>query len=400
MRGALCTCILCRGRVAGFTTYSITKQVLFVLLFLIHQFNFGQCGAVARGAAIISDIGSGPGGVAWTNPPNATYTDDARTTGTCTVTPTGTETTHYLYARDFKFNVPSNATVCSIVVGIERRASGASASGAVINDMMVELVSGTTVAANYASSIAWSDTEKVVGYGSPGDCWGVTWSPADINHASFGVQVVTKMSGGRGSAIVSAEIDHIYIMVFYNTILPVELQSFNVFAQAGNRVQLNWRTASEKNNDRFVVERSRDGVNYAPVTEVKGAGNSLVERNYACCDAEPYPGVSYYRIKQIDFNGTARTYPSASVEMREPRGLQVFNGQDALVVRMSPTELQASALELVNAQGQRVWNADELVRSGAAEVRIPTGSFPQGVYFVRALTVNGQECTKVYVSKG
>lgn len=400
MRGALCTCILCRERVAGFTTYSITKQVLAVLLFFIYQFNFGQCGAVAREAAIISDIGSGPGGVAWTNPPNATYTDDIRTAGTCTVTPAGSAATHYLYARDFKFNVPPNATVCGIVVDIERRAEGGAAGGAVIKDMAVELVSGSMVAANYAKPLAWSDTEKVVGYGSPGDCWGITWTPAAINHASFGVQIVSAMAGGSSAERVSAEIDHIYIMVFYNTILPVELQSFNVFSQAGNRVQLTWSTATETNNDKFVVERSRDGVNYAPFTEVRGAGNSLVERTYACYDQEPYAGVSYYRLRQIDFNGASRVYPAATVQVIQPRGLQVFSGEDAIVVRMSPAELQASALELVNAQGQRIWSADEMVRSGAAEVRIPTAGFPQGIYFVRALTVNGQECTKVYVSRG
>jgi hypothetical protein len=401
MRGALFTCILCRGSVAKFTTYFITKRILFgFLLFLTGHNFFAQCGGVAREATIISDIGSGPGVVAWTDPPNGTFCDNARTVACATVTPGQPGTTHYLYARSFNFSVPPNASVCGIEVAVERRKQSGGSSGAVVRDYSVELVSGSMVSSNYAQSLAWTDTDRVVVYGSSNNLWGKTWTPAAINHSSFGVNLTVTMQAGATPANLSAEIDHIYVIAYYSSVLPVDLQSFTAFPQGGHHVQLAWSTATERNNDKFFVERSRDAMGWQKVAEVKGAGNSLVQRTYSCTDQEPHSGLSYYRLRQQDFNGKVTTYPATTVELAEPRGLQIFNGPDAITVRMNPDELQASAIELVNAMGQRVWNAPDIGQSGVAELRIPTSSYPPGMYFVRALTLNGQECIKVYINHG
>ena len=85
--------------------------------------------------------------------------------------------------------------------------------------------------------------------------------------------------------------------------LPVELITFE--AQANNNmVDLLWTTASEINNDYFVIESSSDGIEFNEVTEIVGAGNSNVEINYSAIDYNPYNGISYYRLKQVDFDGT------------------------------------------------------------------------------------------------
>jgi hypothetical protein len=85
--------------------------------------------------------------------------------------------------------------------------------------------------------------------------------------------------------------------------LPVELLSFEA-AQAGASVLLDWSTASEINNDHFTVERSRDGVEFTDVLDVPGAGNSTSMINYSAYDTDPFNGVSYYRLRQTDFDGT------------------------------------------------------------------------------------------------
>jgi len=84
--------------------------------------------------------------------------------------------------------------------------------------------------------------------------------------------------------------------------LPIKLSHFNARLTEG-RVELDWATASEINNDFFTIERSEDGKNFNPVTTVQGAGNSTVMNYYESIDREPLGGVSFYRLKQTDFDG-------------------------------------------------------------------------------------------------
>ncbi|MEJ0055924.1 MAG: T9SS type A sorting domain-containing protein, partial [Bacteroidota bacterium] len=85
--------------------------------------------------------------------------------------------------------------------------------------------------------------------------------------------------------------------------LPLELISFNAKLN-GNSVDLNWSTLSEKNNDYFVVERTIKGEMFETVDTVKGAGNSASTLRYASKDDYPIAGNSYYRLKQVDFDGS------------------------------------------------------------------------------------------------
>jgi hypothetical protein len=84
--------------------------------------------------------------------------------------------------------------------------------------------------------------------------------------------------------------------------LPIELLDFKAVL-INNVVELNWSTLSETNNKEFVIERSENAVDFEVVNVTKGAGNSSVRLNYSSMDTEPFSGVSYYRLKQVDFSG-------------------------------------------------------------------------------------------------
>jgi hypothetical protein len=85
--------------------------------------------------------------------------------------------------------------------------------------------------------------------------------------------------------------------------LPIELLEFSATPNV-NQVNLTWTTASEINNERFEVERSSNAQNFTKVATVAGAGNSNMLLSYSTIDANPLHGVSYYRLKQIDYNGS------------------------------------------------------------------------------------------------
>lgn len=84
--------------------------------------------------------------------------------------------------------------------------------------------------------------------------------------------------------------------------LPIELIAFEAHLE-GNQVKIEWSTATEKNNDYFTIERSINGLTFEEIAEVPGAGNSNKKLDYETVDFEPSQGVSYYRLKQTDYDG-------------------------------------------------------------------------------------------------
>jgi hypothetical protein len=92
-------------------------------------------------------------------------------------------------------------------------------------------------------------------------------------------------------------------------------------AEAANEViNLNWATAAEINNDFFTIERSIDGSNWEIVDFLTGAGNANYMIEYSFTDANPYQGVSYYRLKQTDFDGKFEYFAPVAVNMTKSAG--------------------------------------------------------------------------------
>ena len=105
--------------------------------------------------------------------------------------------------------------------------------------------------------------------------------------------------------------------------LPVELLNFTALPN-GKVVDLNWATATEKNNDFFTVERSKDAVNLEDISTIKGSGNSSSIISYSDKDINPYDGISYYRLKQTDFDGKFSYSNIVSVEF-EPENSRMLD---------------------------------------------------------------------------
>lgn len=85
--------------------------------------------------------------------------------------------------------------------------------------------------------------------------------------------------------------------------LPVELIEFSAVLKGDSCVNVLWVTASEKNNMKFTIEKSKNFSSFTAFAEVPGAGNSTSILAYNYIDKFPYEGTSYYRLKQTDFDG-------------------------------------------------------------------------------------------------
>lgn len=97
-----------------------------------------------------------------------------------------------------------------------------------------------------------------------------------------------------------------------NGTLPISLLSFTG-EYSGKSVILTWKTASEVNNDFFTIEHSRDGINYELLGTQLGAGNSVKVLTYTLTDDNPFKDLTYYRLKQTDYDGKFEYFPAIAI---------------------------------------------------------------------------------------
>lgn len=177
--------------------------------------------------------------------------------------------------------------------------------------------------------------------------------------------------------------------------LPVTLTAFKAQAQQQHAL-LTWTTAQEKNNDHFDVERSLDGVSFGKVGEVAGHGNSTAALDYRFVDADAARlGRSlYYRLRQVDFDGTVTTSEVRAVNFTQPAAvvLSVFPNPATDLLRVSLTgatgPVQAT---LLNATGQQLRSLRfEAVQTATLDVQ----SLPAGTYLLRLRAADGQVYTQ------
>ncbi|MEO1625720.1 MAG: hypothetical protein AAFV25_11235, partial [Bacteroidota bacterium] len=88
------------------------------------------------------------------------------------------------------------------------------------------------------------------------------------------------------------------------TSLPAELIRFDAKRLNNSKVSLEWETASEINFSHFEIERSADGTNFQTLARVASKGDFMTAASYGYTDVLPLGGVNYYRLKQVDTNGT------------------------------------------------------------------------------------------------
>lgn len=139
--------------------------------------------------------------------------------------------------------------------------------------------------------------------------------------------------------------------------LPISLTSFNII-QKENAVEIKWETISEKNNDYFIVEKTKDGINYEFVSKIKAAGNHNGILHYETEDFRPYDGLSYYRLLQIDRDGKQISYPlqSISFKNKEVLDFQVYpnpiSKKDDLHIEIKDQLNQEASITILNILGQ------------------------------------------------
>lgn len=157
------------------------------------------------------------------------------------------------------------------------------------------------------------------------------------------------------SNAITPQNEHIWALAYDNTPLPVELLTFSATAIDNHMVRCDWTTAIELNNDFFTVERSPDGLRFEEVGNVPGASNSVIPLVYAFDDPHPYPGLSYYRLRQTDLDGTVSWSEAVPVVLSRYHGVGIFPNPSSgafYIQRDDPD--RATLFELIDPAGRIV----------------------------------------------
>lgn len=165
--------------------------------------------------------------------------------------------------------------------------------------------------------------------------------------------------------------------------LPIELLSFEA-REVNHKVALRWTTATELNNDFFTVERSWNGTEWQTVDYVTGAGNSSYELNYSTWDNTPFNGVSYYRLKQTDFDGQFSYSDIVPVNLESDISAAIKaypNPSDGLVT-IEGLAADLDALFITDLSGRVVTQSVQLMRNGSSEMQLDLRGLDTGLYLL------------------
>ena len=161
---------------------------------------------------------------------------------------------------------------------------------------------------------------------------------------------------------------------------------------------LTWTTATEINNDYFVVEHSSDAVNWNDIGSVQAAGNTNNVKDYSLIDAAPFSSITYYRLKQVDFNGQYQYSNVISISRSENfySNYMIYPNptRDVLYVRNSGRIPKNTYLEIYNTIGQKVF-LKELDSDTVSQSIILKEILSQGLYFISIY----ENSNKVYTEK-
>ncbi len=216
-----------------------------------------------------------------------------------------------------------------------------------------------------------------------------------------GLHEIDSTNGNLIRTIYSASNLQYISLVDYSTI-PVELTSF--FANvSGRNIELSWSTATETNNQGFEIERNKDNESFEKISFVPGFGTTTEPKSYSYTDQLVTNGTYYYRLKQIDFDGSINYSDVVEAEVALPG---VFTLEQNYPNPFNPsTSIQFSlpvnahvTIGIYNLVGEKVAEAvNSDFTAGFSKVTFNARQLSSGVYFYRidANGINGKNFSSI-----
>ena len=161
-------------------------------------------------------------------------------------------------------------------------------------------------------------------------------------------------------------------------VLPIEMTLYDVKIE-DEKVHLNWVTATEKNNDYFIIQRSEDGNIWETIGVRKGKGNSIVENTYEMIDEKPLNGISYYRLKQVDFDGKYTFTPLRSIKNSKELDFTLYPlpAKDQVIINSNHEKIDQ--IQLIDVLGNQI---EVIQKNINGESILDVSDLKSGIYTV------------------
>lgn len=243
-------------------------------------------------------------------------------------------------------------------------------------------------------------TLKVVVVGN----MGVTQQSAQVTFPNTGTwySYLTDSSATISSTTPTVTLKPGEFYVFTNIslhTLPVKWLSFTAQKAGESSIQLNWSTTEDVNNSHFNVERSINGVNYSLIGSVPAGKAVNGIENYSFTDVGPYNGMNYYRLQQVDKDGSAIRSKTVQVSITGAyTSWQVYpNPAAAGTALYFNTALSKVQLLLTDASGRIVYKGRLSSVVTGQKVNIPVQQFAKGTYLLKVSTDKLSHTEKILV---
>lgn len=183
----------------------------------------------------------------------------------------------------------------------------------------------------------------------------------------------------------------------YNCVLlPIELLSFDGSCSK-NSVKLNWITSSETNNDYFIVERSFDGIEFSGIGMVDGKGDSEEQNSYSFDDsqiAEQKSEVAYYRLRQVDFDGSASYTRTIAVNCpKSTERVLVYPNPSGDYLNVEVMGAMIEQIRIYSVNGQLLFN--KMMSANSAQLDL--SEFSEGTYTIQVLGTSFSHTQKLVI---
>jgi len=176
------------------------------------------------------------------------------------------------------------------------------------------------------------------------------------------------------------------LVISYTCTLPVTLVNFTATEQTQGKVLLNWNTASEQNSSKFIVQRSTDDKNWVNIGAVDAQGTSNSDHQYTYTDNTPSDGTNYYRLQQVNLNGSYQYSFVREVSIISVANtIKIFpNPSTTGTVEVSfPASAAQQELQLINSIGQVLMK--QTIEANTERINLNVSQLSQGVYVVRII---------------
>ncbi len=185
--------------------------------------------------------------------------------------------------------------------------------------------------------------------------------------------------------------------------LPVELIQFTGQLNNVGETELQWTTATEISNDYFTLQRSRNGKDFEWLVDIDAAGTSYENKKYDFVDREPFEGINYYRLKQMDFDQSYTYSKIISVVKEEEVQFSIYPNptQDKTIFISFGGELpELVSVYIYDAAGREVFQQNIKCAESGASFTMPLvlkEDFIPGMYSVKIISSHSTYNSKLVV---